>query len=213
MPVPLPENTVVSVNFFSELCGQRVMNTFHYQLESVPNPALDYKVYLDELATKLETVDTGLVATLNALYPTNLFTQYMRIQPIYIDRLRYAQYTLAVNGGAGSDSDSANVAFSVKRTAEAIGPQGVGRVQIPLCNVWRAEGYVDLAAINTIVTAFANAMLATIVTEVPTATWIPVLFGAGFTEGVPYTHVSPLVSAIPEDTIRVMRRRTVRLGE
>lgn len=189
------------------------MNTFHYQIETTPDPALDYRLYLDALKDKLALPDTGLIATLNALWPTNAFMKYMRIQPIYAQRLRYAQYILGVDGTAVSVADTANVAMSIRRNGEVIGPMGVGRVQIPLCRDWCVAGYVDLLAIADRTSAFIAAMTTSQITTIPTASWVPVLFGVSLNPENPYVNITPCYSGTPEDTVRVMRRRTVRLGE
>lgn len=211
--IPLDAGAVLQVNFFGTLHGQRVMNTFHYMADATPDPLVDYRTYISALKDQLATVDTGLIATLNALWPNNAYMDHMKIQPVYPERQRYVQYPLAIDGTVGDDADTANVAMSIRRNAEVIGRMGVGRVQIPLADLYRVDGYVDLAALIIPLEAFTDALLAIITTVTPAMTWQPILFGISLDPLAPYVNTSPLFTATPEDTIRVMRRRTVRLGE
>jgi len=206
--VPLPLNAVAQVVISSRLWGQRILNTFYYQFQGVPDSAIDYRAYITALGDELNAPG-DLAAKYYACVPHNQNVDFMTVQTVFPIRQRYVKLDInAVGDGAAGNSDTANLAWSMRRVSTTIGPRGVGRVQVPVGTLYRLGGELNPAVGASERTNFGIQMLQETVTTTPPATWVPVLFG--ISGGV--TNVSPLVECVPEQTLRVMRRRTVGLG-
>jgi len=207
-PIPLPLNSITMVSIFSRLAEQRVINTFHYQFEGTPDPDVDYRDYYASLGAALLD-PLGLVGAYLPCCPTDMFVETLRIQTIWPIRQRYVKTVIGSAGTAtGGAAKTANVAMSIRRVSDTIGPQGVGRIQIPLAQDWQVDGYVDSAA-GLAADPLAALMTLPVLGTLEPSTWNPVLFGV--TASV--AHTSLIIDASLEETVRVMRRRTVRLGE
>jgi len=205
---PLPLNAVAQVVISSRIFEQRILNTFYYQFIGVADVSVDYTDYLQTLGDELNAPGR-LVAKYLACIPENQNVDFLTVQTVFPVRQRYVK--LDVNGigdGSAGLTDTANLAWSMRRVSTTIGPRGVGRVQIPVGLDYRLGGKLNPAVGSSERTNFGLQMLQNEVTVTPAAEWQPVLFG--ISGGV--TNVSPLIEATPEQTLRVMRRRTVGLG-
>lgn len=206
--IPLPLNAITQMTFVGSLFEQRIINTFHLQFQGTPSPSVDYRDYYDAL---LDTVSEplGMKAKFLAITPTNYTLLSIRLQTIWPTRQRYVERGINEPGGdAPGLALSANSAYSIRRVSDVIGPRGVGRIQIPIGATWMDEGNVAAAAAAPIA-AFTPYMETSLFTVGPDAEYLPVLFGvSGGT-----AHTSEVIEAQQEYTIRVMRRRTLHVGE
>jgi len=207
--LPLPLNAITQVTFFGTLADQRIMNTFHFQFQGTPSPSIDYRTYYTALGDELKAVG-GMKDKYLDIIPQNMTFNYMHIQTIWPVRQRYVYVTVGELGTSDAgNASTANIAFSIRRVSDIIGQAGVGRVQIPVGSNWMDVGKLALAALPD-VTAFTPYMTEVTTTAAPDAEWLPVLFGV-HDGGV--VSVSEIIESYPEDTLRTMHRRTVRLGE
>lgn len=206
--IPIQAGAVVQMVFRSDLCGQRVLNTFYYRLSSIlPFPSPDYRGVLNEMADQFDAVG-GMRDKYIAACPTNMNIQTYTLQPVWPIRQRYLSYNVATAGLATTGStNTANIAASIKRVSDVIGPKGVGRVQIPATKNGVANGMVDPAYIAADLLGLADQMPLGITTAAG-YDFRPILFSVN--EGV--TSTTEVIDTVVEDTARVMRRRTVRLG-
>lgn len=208
--IPLPTNSIVQLSIFSTLFDQRIINTCRFQFTGVPDPAVDYRQYLGAMSAQLE-IAGGLIEDFKDTYPTNLTVQWYRLQPIWPTRLRYMQFLVGAGGTSSfAEARTANLAASIRRVSDVIGPGGVGRVQIPVPEATVANGKLDVDYMNSELTDLANELKQPVVTGAPAATWTPVLFGKN---AAGLIHTGEIIDASPEDTVRTMHRRTLRLGE
>ena len=210
MPVtPLSANAQLFVTMRGELNAQRILNTFQYHLVGTPDPLLDYHDYLDVFLTAFGGAG-GMIEKYMQCMPANYVLDRVRLQPTYPVRLRYGDYVMGTTGEFANSAKTSNLAASIRRVTDVLGRRGVGRVQMPLPEDTFLEGKLsDADGYVTDLGVFGVQMLEPITTVSPAAVWEPVIFTV--VGGIASTGV--LIDAVPEDTVRVMRRRTVRLGE
>lgn len=211
MPVeiPLQGGAIVQLTYRSLLAGQRILNTFRYRCVTDLTTLPDYRLALADLADQLDAA-AGMTFKYVSACPTNMVIQKYRLQPIWPIRQRYEEYDVGQNGLATLGStNTANVAVSIKRTGDIIGPHGVGRVQIPACTTGVTAGLVDPAYITADLVPLADQMKLEIPGVVYPITWVPLLFSV--TNNI--VSSADIIATSVEDTARVMRRRTVRVGE
>lgn len=205
--IPLQGNAIVQVTFRSTLAGQRVLNQFRYHLLTPAPVDYDYRQAMNDLEGKF-TETGGLRDKYIAACPTNQQIADYTLQPIWPIRQRYMTYVIGMPGTATTGvAQTANVAASIRRVTDIIGKKGVGRVQIPATNAGYDDGLLlpdyiadDLAGLRD--------QIPLNVTTTHGEEWEPVLFSVN--GGI--TSTSVVVDTEVEDTVRVMRRRTVRLG-
>jgi len=204
---PLIAGSIVNVTIRTELFGQRIMNLFQYYPIGTIDPDVEYVEYLSNLGTNLQALD-GLIDKWSACVPSTITDIVLRLQVIYPARLRYLDQNVAVTGGTGAGITT-NLAASVTRRSWLPGRVGVGRVQIPISPELVVGGMIEPGgALFADLEALAAEMLNPVPDPALTVTWQPVL-----STGDPITPQHALMSADAQDTARVMRRRTVRLGE
>jgi len=210
MPVTIPDlpnNTLLLVSFRGILNGQRIITTFHYRAAGNPTAGTTYVAYLDKLYL---LIAAGLQTKYLDVMPANYLLEVTRLQPIQPMRLRYTEYTVGAPGTLVDNSNTQNLALSIKRVAVTAGPKGVGRVQIPVAAENVLAGEIDMGG-----PLWANAgifgveMIAVQTTVSPGMTWNPCLPAQNGTN----TGDWDLFEFGLEQTARTMHRRTVGLGE
>lgn len=211
MPLPdLAANTVVLVSFIGNCSNQRIINTFHYRARDAGIPGTQYSAYLDTLFTELTAVG-ALLSKFRAAMPANYTIEEMRIQPVFPTRQRYISYPLVLSGTWPVDLNSMqNIAASIKRVTNKVGPAGVGRIQVVPPDGQTFNGsFVNVNGYITALQDLGNTFLDNLTTAAPGQVWIPVLFGPGYAPGT----LNDLVNWQVETTVRTMHRRTTFLGE
>lgn len=205
--IPIQPNAVVELIFWSNLAGQKILNTFQYKMASPPPVDLDYRLELNNIADKIQEAG-GMQDKYVAACPTNQNIERFTLQPIWPIRQRYLSYNVTLPGGATTGStNTANLAASIKRVGDVIGRRGVGRVQIPATKNGVVAGIVDPTYIAADLIGLADQMVLGFSTSTPIE-WQPVLFGV--TGGIAHTAV--VIDTEVESTARTMHRRTVGLG-
>lgn len=214
MPLPdLAANTVVLASFVGNCNGQRIINTFHYRLSTAPTVGVQYDSYMNKLFLQMNAAGAIIDRFCRAL-TADYTLEKVRLQPVYPSRQRYINYPLTVSGSFNSPSGvlspNQNMASSIKRVSNAIGPKGVGRIQMILPERQSSGGFlVDVNGYKTALQTLGGNFLDQYTTVTPNATWIPTLYGPGYTT----TGINDLVNWEVEDTVRTMHRRTTFLGE
>jgi len=198
---------IVLVTAVGNLVGQRTLTTFPFQVTAVTGIP-DQTNAFDDLHAELNAT-TGILGKMRACIPS----QYTMTQAWYqvIAPTRYRRYVKAVNtqGGFTGAALTANVQASITRVGEEAGRRYVGGVRIPIGTDYSslAAGLVA-AGLKTKLTDLAEVMDQNIITPVVVATYRPLV---GLAPN-PADSV-PCFDAFPQDTVRVLRRRTVGLGE
>ena len=205
MAVPSVGDRVL-VTIAGVLLGQRTLNTYLYRISAITGTP-DYVTLMDALHSSLSG-STQLLPTHQAAMPSNWFksaTWYQIVTP-----LRFRKY---VKNGSGAGTAlgvayTPNVQASITRVGDVAGRKYVGGVRLPLgTDVDATDGGIVVAAQKALLQNHANAMKLNVITSGAVATFIPQV---GLPK--PPDTSADLFDAIPQDTTRVIRRRTVGLG-
>jgi len=196
----------VLVTIKGALCGRTTLTTFLYRVSAVAANT-DY----DQAMTALHGSFAGATQIRPkyvACCPSNWLMDAMWYQ--IISPLRYHKFAqgVAASGGFGSVANTPNVQGSITRIGEFAGRKYVGGIRVPI-------GTDDVSCNNGVLTAnqksalqgLADAMKLNVITSGVTMTVIPQV-------GLPAAGgaSADLYNAFVQDTVRVIRRRTVGLG-
>lgn len=205
MAIPAVQpNTVFSVTFEGDFLGQQVMTVLNYSyLGEASVPHADAVAALQELIESPDGVYSDYLDCI-PVNVTNLFIRYQRITPV-----RYAQEVVipTVRIGNRPAAQQANIATVVTRQAEQAGRGFVSNLHLP----GGAEGDLDggylTEALIALVQIFAEESTRTVNVGAGGGKLVPVAFKRSNPNASPQ-----LVASYVQDTARVMRRRTVRVG-
>jgi len=197
---------LVNVTVAGTLCGQRTLNSFPYRIEIAPSDT-NY----DNFASALNDIVTdtgGIYDAMRGALPSNWNASAIWVQVIRPIRLRKISFPLVSGGTWGAAAQTANIQASITRVGDTANRKNVGGVRIPISG--DATASVNGLLTNTMKTALmalAVVMENNIVAPATVGTLVPLI-------GIPKTGniTADLVDAFPQDTTRVLRRRTVGLG-
>lgn len=205
MPIPVaPPNTVFSVTIEGDLLGQQVMSVFHYQYRgdaSVPHD--------DAIAALTELVEAPnqLYDNYRAAVPenlTNLIIRYQRTHPV-----RYAQVVEIppLRTGTRDICTTPNVGFAITKQCEEAGRGFVGTVHVPGLAPADQDGGFLTVGFKAIADILADQIQQVVSVGGAGNRIVPVLFKRSNPALCPQ-----VTNTFTQDTVRVMRRRTVRVG-
>lgn len=214
MPAPtlgtLAVNDLIFVTYKMRLWGQRIMNTFYYSVSAVGAVPGDRWTAYASLRTQMQ-LPAGLEVDLRACMTADVSLETLRLQFISPQRMAFREFVVGNNGTHPGVSGTPNVAASIERRTELASRHGVGRIQI--------AGMPDNAYSTGFLTVPYIAVLDTLATEIPRDitdaagnTYRPVLAYHDPLSAPPWV-ASPVIGCETKNTVRVMRRRTVGLGE
>lgn len=192
-----------------DLYGQRLMNTFHYVCIVDPTPANAANLLINGLQ-----VVGGMQAVLREALPQDLTFLKWTAQQIYPTRRRYAVRLVNLPGQWETDSTTANVAASVTTYSDLAGRGQVGRIQVPISPDATATIAGQLTPAMTVaMTDIANHLAMSINGGEGGNIFSPVIFHRQKKDqpNVPPSY-SSIFGAFPQNTTRVMTRRTVGRG-
>jgi len=198
----------VLITVVGHLHNQRIMMTFPYLCDEV-GASIQQSDAFAALRDQL-CVAGGFMDKLKAVLPNNFEDLALWFQ--VIAPVRYSKYTLSSTAtGAFNDvnAQTPNLAAVVTRRADRAGRKYRGSVHIPLpTSADLFSGGVLDTGYKTLVQQFANKVDDAIHTATPLINLTPSLFHKPLS-----VDPTPIVEAFAQDTVRVMRRRTVGLGE
>jgi len=205
--MPLAVNDIVQMTVEGRKDGQAILNVFYYRVTVAPSTG-SVSDNITGLINHLWGVDTGVLEVLWTLVmPTDYTLQLARGQKISPTREAYVEVLLIDNGDiAVNPLDTANLAWVFVKQTEFAGRRGRGTTHMLLPTMdWvtngelNAEGQAQRLALAAEVSN----------TQVPVSggTFEPVLYHPGFS---PNFH--RITHGTVKQEVRVMRRRTVRVG-
>ena len=206
MPV-LSVGDTVMITFNGNLCAQRTMNTFYYRCSAVPNGTDMEDAFISINAT-LGLAGGLRFAQLGAT-PSNYTLTQTWIQTIFPVRYRKVVFAQNQNGQYADTALTANVQAAITRAGSLANRESIGGVRIPIgSGIQSTDNGFIASALKVKLDALALAINQNIITAVgPILTLIP-LVGAAH-DG----NQRDCAFAFTQDTTRVIRRRTVRVGE
>lgn len=207
---PIPAlNSVILTTFRMLYSQQRLLNTYHWRLVANPG-ALTIQGISNAINAWFATLVTGLYETHDNMRDQSNVLTDMQCQFIFPTRYVPIGFVLNRNGNVPVGElgvEVTNLAAVITRRDVTGSRSGVGSLHIPLgvSNTQIGDGVVT-PAMATKMVAHGNAILNT--TAIGSGVILePVLYHKG--AATPTTQIG---SFIAQDTLRVMRRRTVRLG-
>lgn len=199
---------VFEVTLVGSLIGQRIMNTFHYEVENVPIAGIEIPAATAIIETHFEK-DNGIIERYLLCLPSNYTLDQMWIQLIGPTQ-RYVKIIVpqALQGTQPGNADTANISAVITRTTEKAGRSQVSSLHVPLGNssVFMANGRVSPAQVVGL-QALAD-LLPEQIGGAPNLSLDPVIYHGP----PPKLSADRIVDAVPQQTVRVMRRRTLGLG-
>lgn len=191
-----------------EISNQITLNTFMYQCTNVGSAATTQEIVAD-IITDIKSAAKLVPKFLNVM-PTDyqLFQEWVQV----ISPLRLAKQTFSDGnfGASGLTANTANVAATIERRGDVADRKNVGSLHLvaPDPASIATNGTITLAAYLTAINTLAAQMLVPIVGAVTGANLVPVLFNPR----APGNPPRRITATIAQNEIRVMRRRTVRVG-
>lgn len=197
---------IIEVIYVGNLYSQVILNTFHYEVESL-GTATDYVPFSTALAAELNTGVGGLIEKFADCLATDYNFTQIRIQRIYNGRLAAL--------GFNSDFPTGNVAeaalppgtsVSIHRSGINAGRHNVGGIRmaaIPPSFVDEGEvSSTGRLAYEALASSFPN-----VITTVAIGTIVPIILNRTTPTSSP-----TIFSASVKNTIRTMSRRVVGRG-
>lgn len=198
------DSVLVTVN--GRLNEQRTMNTFWYrvtQITDAPDEAIAFAALFLQM-----TGAGGLLEDYLACVPTNWTAEAVWFQSITPIRQRKVSFPWDAIGGGPSSALTANVQGSITRVGDAARREAIGGVRIPIgTGVGSITNGRLVAGQKAAMQDLADSMAQVIATFAPNVEYTPIV-GKPNAAGN-YWNV---VDATVQDTVRVLRRRTVGLG-
>lgn len=206
MPI-VTAGDVIQVNLNGTLDGQKILNTFFYGASVVSG------------IPSTHTFAAAVNSTLGAAGA--LFSKFLQCCPaaytlVSVDiqdvaPVRYVKDTFT-NGTGGTstlDASTANLAATITRRGDLAKRTNIGSLHIPYPNLdpGVSGGFVS-AAMTSNLNALAAQMVLNFVLAGGVGTIVPVLWKRPLA-----TSVVNITQAIPRETLRTMRRRTVGVGK
>lgn len=201
---------VIQITYRGAHSGQRILMVLHARCSAAaPAPAAELSVLADLAGKLADPADLRLIDLLACVGPEYSITA-VRCQKIKPVRTIYQEVGGGGTGTFVGQSSTPNVAASIEKQSTHVGRSGIGRVQ--LCGIPNAvysAGVLEGAYKNGVLDTFANRLIGSFTG----GTLYP---GYEFTWCLPAggaDHTYDIYDTIPQDTVRTMHRRTVRVGE
>lgn len=188
------------------LNGQRIISILDYRLEVVPAPTVVTAVYT--FMANLHVVAGGLKDKYKAPLPTNYILDEIGYQCIWPVRI-VQNFTAVAEFGLSGLADTSNVQQSIEKRGEKATRYAVGGMRPPVGT--QATNFTAGLLSNgqkVVLQALADEIPNQLGDGVTTLTLRPIIYNRSFIPN--YTYIT---ECRIKDTVRVMRRRTVGVGE
>lgn len=198
------------LTYRATLFGQRIITTHHFRVSTQLDPP-EYLTWIQMAAasfgSQLELA--GFWSGVRSLQSSQVHYDAVRVQRISPTRDIYWQQTVDADGEAAEEAETANLAMSVERRCGVAGRHGVGRVQLAGFGVDNMVDGVWGAPFMSLVEAACQdqtdpVSIGLLGTQVRFLLFDPL---------DPTADDKDILQVIPYSSVRVMRRRTVGLGE
>lgn len=218
MAYPVASGSVLQLTLRGILLDQVVMTIFHYQLDPTSPSLLDGAAALDNFFTQIAAGGDMLNDYGDAM-PTEWVSDEIDLQWIWTPR--YVKKTYAnpfPNGNSGSSTTVCNLACAMEIRGETANKRSVGIKHLPGVGGGDATaGFLTPAYLATAAAIKAQCQASVVAAG---RTYNPIIYGRerqAFTKcGKTYPFLPQLSTRITNaslnDTVRVMRRRTVGIG-
>jgi len=209
MAAPFPTVSVGDrylVSFVGSLAGQRILSTFWYTNSSLVGfPTAD--AFYDEIFAKIDQ-NTELRGFYQGVCPSNYTMEQVWIQKVDPSRVAKKVYTVSYPGQLADASQNPNVAATIERRGAVANRHNVGSLHVPgPTTVMYVDGGTWKAAYKTLLDGLGGKMIEALTLGSGSIIEPILRYGPGTLQ---FTFISTFFS---QPTTRVMRRRTVGVGE
>lgn len=204
----LPVNAIIEATFQGRLFNQTILNIFHYRvaLEStIVDPIAEVT---DFLGSFNDPGPTGFRKLFMDCMPNNYTLVAARAQAIRPIRYRAVLNTPAGVVGERDATETANLAAVLTSQSNRSGRREIGGKHFPTGSATDIDAGVLTNDLKAVLTIFRNKWLTQIVTVGGGGVYQPVILHPGTVA----PQFSDITAVAIQDTVRVMRRRTVGLG-
>lgn len=210
MPGGFAVGDIIEVTFKGDVYNQTVLNILHYRVLTAATGSTT--VQSDSLATAEHVGPAGGadIWTLMALLLANDYNlEGVRVQDVF--PVRYAPVFAALPAqGTGGPGNSTNLAGVITKQTRLSGRDQVGSIHLgPIADGDQDQGFMAGTWL-TDAQSLADAM-EVVLSPVAGLTLEPVIWHR--TVPATGTYSTRITNCTPRDTLRVMRRRTVRVGK
>lgn len=202
----LPTGAIIECTLFGTMLSQRIMSVYHYRVSaqsSLPLVTTELTAFLDAVTLQ---VATSLLGSYQLAVPSNYNIQGATAQAISPQRSIRMTNTQNL-AGARPTSVTANMASALTLRTDLGGRSFVGRKSLPISDQDVSNGLIGLLYTQTL-SDHGQAILDNVVPSQGGGIYEPVIFHR------PPSVLPPtrILSADPQDTARVSRRRTLGVG-
>jgi hypothetical protein len=209
-----PAGSIVEVRVKGTVNAQKVMTVLHYK---VGNPSALDPAGPEETALfgALSLGATAITDKYRACCSVDYTMDGIDVQ--FITNTRFVNVFNAI-AGAGTFAgvcDAQNLSAVITKKTELAARNQVGSVHIPGLSVNSYLAGFTTAALKALMNTLAAALLFTQAPGLGGGTYLPVIFHRGDPHAIPPILPSDdlMQAAFPQDTLRVMRRRTIGVGK
>jgi hypothetical protein len=205
--MPLPVGAVIEASIRGEIYGQTVLNIWHYRVSTPSNiVAISDEVTTFRNSWSVQGVGSFFNRYLACVPSTMVVT---RITAQAISPLRYVRQAQVTSlAGTGNFSAVTNLQGSITFQTIFAGRGQIGGKRIPIGDQDALAGKLSGDARDRFLD-FATNCIAPVTASQGNGVYVPVIYRRNVQGGIS----ERINAAIVQDTIRVMRRRTVGLGE
>lgn len=200
-------NDVVSVSYRGRVLGQRTVNTLHYRITTASTNA-NTLAALSSWGLAYSTGPVSPTLPLLAAMPQNWVLEQIRVQRVYPVRSAYIDFQDGRPGQIAVDAETTNINATITKRTPSGTRNGIGSFHAP---AMPADGFLNgqlTAAYDVLTNAYAVRFINPFTDAVELTQGTPIVYNRAF-PGLSWD----LTSTIVQQTLRVMRRRTVGVGE
>lgn len=210
MPGPIAAGDIVQCVIESRVEGQVMLNVLYYRA----NEAEVGSSYFESLEKLIESVisdpNTAITPRMQPLMGPNVTIEAVQVQRVYPARDVYRRQPLGDQGSHADDCDATNVAAVIVKQAAVAGRGRSGTFHLGgLASTTYALGSLTADA-RTLLLALGDSLDDRQPGVADTEQWVPGMFNPLLGAGLNFTEIA---ATAPKDTLRVMRRRTVGVGQ
>lgn len=207
----LAVNDIIQLSIRGTLFDQRIITVLHYavNVSALGSDTDQLKQLTADWAAGTGSLP-GILSHMLDCQGIQYTCNAIRAQRVYPTRTIYMETNSGDTGAHADDCTTANIAASLLKRTFTPGRMGIGRVQLAgIPQTAYAAGNVDNVFLATKLIPWSTDLKSTYTTSVSPVTYVPCLYNPTG----PGTKISPIVNVIPEQTVRTMHRRTLRVGE
>lgn len=204
MATPLLDGSIIGVTFWTTYQNQQLLNTLHYWFQ-LPGNAPAFRPELADFLSQIQAAG-GIKDKVIAMMHTSAKLQYIGAQVLFPTRLKTVYAEPGAAGLKTGTEAPSNVAAVLTKESDFATRWGVGS--------WHQGGLTQAdvvgGSISTALQVQMSALGAQILLAQTTpsgATYTPIIWSPQFP-----SRITPILDTYSQDTSRVMRRRTHRLG-